>query len=311
MRSRRQRAWILVVQLWSMKQDEDALSPLLFLGPPLLPEKTSLLAARWGYGRRQALSCTATAEMLATLSRVKMNRLEVKCQIGKYQPPRSTITIRKVATTVFISPTCSLWADARGYTAASSSAEKMRWSFEHEQFAARNIDYWPTVHSTQIELTSPDEFAQIQGVVLPLLAASLASCSLTNLGGGCADLWPDTDNFDDPDCYPVLGLLADLSHDIRLFRTLRTRWDALHPFLIGPYKRCAKLCQLTAIPAKLRKVRGGSEERTLGVVAIVGRDWHYQTYQRGRERIERPVWGSPEWYEQAAPFLVPVEQIGT
>jgi hypothetical protein len=314
--SRKSRSWNFVIQLWTMKRDSSILDLLLFLKHPLVPANTTFMASRWAFGRLQAVRANSAIDLKAKLAKLQMNQLVVKCRFGEYSFPSLRSDVREVRTQMDIAPISALWANALGYTAPSHNAERLRWTFEGSQECSQSISHWPTDMMTEIKLTSPHDFGDIQKALLPILVASLKQCPFKSVTGGCADLLVEDEDENDMDS--CCGVLVNVGRGARVFKSLTTRWDALHPFLIGPYSRCAELCRLLKIPTMLEKVASAADSQSLGVVAIRGRGYHFQEYRLPDYQdpegltgpIQRIAWGQPEWYSQAAPLLVPLNVIG-
>jgi hypothetical protein len=276
------------VQVWSGWQDRRALLPLRILRPPLLPVGARLAAARWAYGRQHGVSAATAIELARRLENERMNLLQVRSHFGSHRPAGNALVMSRLAAWLYIGPTSTLWADTRGYTGTSRQAECARMSFESKQSVSRRVMNWPTSVRAKLELVSDRSFVELQRALLPVLVRAVADLPFGSALGGCADLFPTAEDEADPDCYPMAGgVQVTVGHGRRVFDVLRSRWDALHPFMIGPYMRCARLCRLLGLPTRLRKAGSRKPEQSFGVAALLGQGWFNQRY---RFRPGEPGW---------------------
>lgn len=249
------------LQLLATAQDALVLDLLHCLDPLISWRHAKPRARSWARGWVKANRVGVGAPALVrALSQQPANEIEIAFGLSApYQLAEGRLTVRSLQCALKISPTNSLWAPVSGFTLPDREGEARRASYESRELALKwnGISACPTLFEAVFEIETEGEDSLLRAFWEAMPGA--VTESLVWLGVlGCVDLH-------DPSVFrgDVLDALAPWP---RSYPLLGTRFDDLHPILLGPASTCDGLAMALAGRVALKRVTSPQGQDALGLM---------------------------------------------
>lgn len=226
-------------QLICFQQDIKLLDLLLFPNKIFIPQTSETKIKYWTYGKTRYSQAKNISSFICKANEKQINYIEVSYEFSPYLISDGNITLLKVVNKLSVSPTSSIWKSTMDYQASQRSDERTRMTLESYEIAAKlSKNPYPTLLETYISFESSLSRDEVLKVIHKLISSAINSNSDLNISTGCVDL---VENSKDSKIPNILDNVASRDEN---YVALETKFDGLHPILIGPLSICNEIKNL-------------------------------------------------------------------